>query len=106
MATDRNGWEPKVGDGATMSIGSDRYPYRVVRVSGSGKTIWMKPLQTGGKVSDDGVPGGPMRVLDEVKDNSEEIRASLRNHGRFQRSGWNSTGYVSPGARSYSDPGF
>jgi hypothetical protein len=29
----------KVGDGATMNVGSDCYPYTVVEVSPSGKTI-------------------------------------------------------------------
>lgn len=30
---------PKVGDGATMSVGSDCYPATVVKVSPSGKTV-------------------------------------------------------------------
>lgn len=33
---------PTVGDGATMYVGSDCYPYTVVKVSPSGKTIEMR----------------------------------------------------------------
>ena len=30
---------PKVGDGASFGYGSDTYPYNVIEVSASGKTI-------------------------------------------------------------------
>ncbi len=29
----------KIGTGATLCLGSDRYPYTVISISGSGKTI-------------------------------------------------------------------
>lgn len=34
--------KPEVGMGATMVVGSDYYPYTVVRVAKSGKTAWVK----------------------------------------------------------------
>ena len=35
--------EPEVGDAATYGIGADRYPYTVVGMSSSGKTLTLKP---------------------------------------------------------------
>lgn len=34
-----------VGDGMTLCYPQDRYPFVVVRVSDSGKTAWVKPLE-------------------------------------------------------------
>lgn len=33
---------PHSGMGATLIVGSDRYAYTIVRVSPSGKTLWIK----------------------------------------------------------------
>lgn len=33
---------PEVGDGATLYVGSDRYPYTIVRVAKNLKRIWAK----------------------------------------------------------------
>lgn len=34
----------EVGDGASSGGNGDSYPYRVVKVSKSGKTVWMRPM--------------------------------------------------------------
>lgn len=36
---------PVVGMGATWAVGTDRYPYRVVRVSEDGKRVWVKQVE-------------------------------------------------------------
>lgn len=36
----------QVGDGMTMSLPQDMYPYVVTRVSASGKTVWVKPVRS------------------------------------------------------------
>jgi hypothetical protein len=38
-------YAPQVGDGMTMAYPQDYYPYVIVRVSPSGKTVWVKPLE-------------------------------------------------------------
>lgn len=37
---------PQVGEGMTLCYPQDSYPYVVVRVSDSGKTVWVKALKT------------------------------------------------------------
>jgi len=38
-------YQPQVGDGMTLCYPQDSYPYVITRVSPSGKTVWVKPLQ-------------------------------------------------------------
>jgi hypothetical protein len=38
-------YQPQVGDGMTMAYPQDMYPYVITRVSPSGKTVWVKPLE-------------------------------------------------------------
>lgn len=38
-------YQPQVGDGMTMAYPQDMYPYVITRVSESGKTVWVKPLE-------------------------------------------------------------
>lgn len=38
-------YQPQVGDGMTMAYPQDYYPYVITRVSPSGKTVWVKPLE-------------------------------------------------------------
>ena len=50
---------PVVGDGMTENVLGDSYPYVIVRVSDSGKTVWIKPLlvvdtETGHQILDRG----------------------------------------------------
>ncbi len=37
---------PQVGEGMTLRFPQDSYPYVIVRVSDSGKTVWAKPVKT------------------------------------------------------------
>lgn len=95
---------PQVGMGATMVIGSDRYPYEIVRLSDSGKTFWMKHLST--KPGEDHNYFGNQNWIIYKPDNFDnlpEVRVSLLKNGR-----WASYGTpVSVGHASfYQDPHF
>jgi hypothetical protein len=49
--------KPKVGDGGTMCVGSDRYPFTIWKVSASGKTIWV--TEDDGNKKDGFIPRPP-----------------------------------------------
>lgn len=42
---------PQVGDGMTLCFPQDSYGYVVTRVSPSGKTVWVKPLEVVNKAT-------------------------------------------------------
>jgi len=96
---------PEVGLPCTMGVGSDRYPYRITRVSPSGKTFWMKPVAyhlksgftTYGSENQEYVFG-------DVKNEVVETRVSFRKYG-----GWVDTSDCPVGLGhydAYSDPSF
>lgn len=103
--------KPEVGDGATESVGSDCYPYTVVKVSESGKTIWLQrdsfrradsngPFTESQSYVYERCPEAPLR------------KATLRKDGRYRMAGQSSSGSmrgctVSVGhRRAYMDPHF
>lgn len=45
QAREARDYQPQVGDGMTLAYPQDYYPYAIVRVSPSGKTVWVKPLE-------------------------------------------------------------
>lgn len=101
---DRKTIIPEVGMGATMHVGTDRYPYEIVRVSDSGKTFWMKKLQA--KPGENHNYFGAQNWVifkPEHFDDLEEHRVNLLKNGR-----WGSNGTpVSVGRASfYQDPHF
>jgi hypothetical protein len=98
---------PKVGDGATMAIGSDRYPGTVIEVSKSGHTVKVRSdnykLVGGSALSEDQRyeftpnPNGAVEVF------------TRRKNGRYVRKGESFRGGLraSFGHRdAYSDPHF
>jgi hypothetical protein len=95
---------PTVGMGATLVYGSDRYPAKVVRVSRSGRTCWVKNVRSvviSGSTRD----GSAVYVYGtETDDNEKEIRVNKSHAGGWKRQGG---GNVWLGRQErYSDPHF
>ena len=92
---------PEVGMGATLYFYSDRTAATVIRVSDSGKTVWLredKAIRTDGLGMTDA-----QSYRFEPNPNGREFRARLRKNGTWRTGG---TG-VSLGARSaYHDFSF
>lgn len=77
---------PEVGDGATLCLPSDRYPYEITAVSDSGKTLKIRRLT---------------HDLKQIPEAGEDIARWSRKFGRYQRGGLPvSVG----GARHYQAP--
>jgi len=104
--TNPNG-TPQVGDGATHGFGSDCYPATVIKVSASGKTIWIqddthtcvKPATAYGW---DDAEFTFSRNLD-----GQVYKATLRKDGRYRRVKCSRGGTISIGHRRYyQDPHF
>lgn len=96
---------PEVGLPCTMGVGSDRYPFQIVRVSPSGKTFWMKPVAY--KLKPGFTTYGTENQeynFGDVKNEVVETRVSLRKSGR-----WANTSNCPVGLGhydAYSDPSF
>lgn len=98
------GISPKPGMGATEYVGSDRYPFKITRVSESGKTFWMKRMDF--KPGKDHNFFGAQNWI--IKDFSEDNRI-VEIAVRMTKTGWRRTGgnAVSVGhADAYQDPYF
>lgn len=93
---------PKVGDGATISYGSDRYPYTVIEVSKSGTRI---RIQEDEAVLTNGSPYEDQEWSYSRNKDGAVKTASLRKDGRWRLMGCEI--YVYLGSRSrYNDPCF
>jgi hypothetical protein len=72
---------PVVGMGATYGYGSDSYPYTVVRISPSGKTLWVKRDEvlhlTGSDMS------GDSTYVTMPNDDAPEEQFTLRADGHW-----------------------
>jgi hypothetical protein len=82
---DARDYQPKVGDGMSIVYPQDRYPLVIVRVSPSGKTVWVKPLRTVDR-STGHEPDrfdGPWPIWDH--DYTDEERETLREDGAKER---------------------
>jgi hypothetical protein len=95
------------GMGATVGIGSDRYPYTVIEVSPNYKTI---KIQKDSYKPADGYNYFGNQVYEFIPDPNGPIEVwTLRKHGRYVRKG-NKQGngfYLTIGNKqAYSDPGF
>lgn len=90
----------EVGDGVHSGGNGDRYPYRVVEVSESGKTIKVRPM--GYRAAEKNLPMGHQDW--EVYDHDESvvglITVTLRKNGQWVQKGRTSSGYGNfyPGA--------
>lgn len=74
--------KPMVGMGATILMWSDRKAATVIRVSASGKTIWLKE-DTAIRVDRNGMSDAQSYRF-EPNPNGIEYRASLRKNGRWK----------------------
>jgi hypothetical protein len=96
--------KPAVGEGATYYIGSDAYSYTVVKVSASGKTIWLTPDKTRATKAHDYY--GQQSYVFEPDLYGKAEKATLRKDGyyRFVRS---RCGSIQIGERhAHRDPHF
>ena len=96
---------PRVGEGVTYSIGTDRYPATIIAVSKSGKTITIQDDKS--NVISGSTQDGSAEWRFEENPDGRVQRATLRADGRYRLSGWKRGGNVSLGGRScYVDPHF
>ena len=95
------------GMGATVGIGSDRYPYTIIEVSPDCKTI---KIQRDHYTPAEGYNYFGNQVYEYTRDPEAPIEVwTLRNHGRYVRKGdkKNSSFYLTIGKKqAYSDPSF
>lgn len=98
--------EVNVGDEATGWYLSDCYPFEVIQVSASGKTIWLRSMRTivYGKCEHYGDDPDKVYISDR---NGKVIRASWRKkRGLFVGSNGNGMKFSIGKAREYRDPHF
>jgi len=95
---------PRVGEGATYSIGSDSYAYTVSRVNASGKTIWLKKDRTRATKDSDYYSHQSYVFIPDP--NAREEKATLRKDGYYRFVG-SSCGSINIGSRhQHLDPSF
>jgi len=94
--------KPVVGMGATITCGSDRYPGTVMRVSASGKTVWV--IEDDFRRKDH---NGPFTESQEYEffpnPNGHIYRVHFTKRG-FWKAGWQTVWFGGRGA--YRDPCF
>jgi len=84
-----------IGEGATVSVGSDSYPYTIVDVSKSGKTITLREDKCE-RTDSNGM--SEAQEYNYFRDfNGKEIKATKRKTGAWKTTGGNSM--VSIGVR-------
>ncbi len=106
-------WTPTVGDGATIRHYSDRTACTVIRISASGKTIWMredsatldnwKPEIVPGGFAGHCVNNAEQRYTYQPNPDGRIHRASLRKDGRFRTTNGEP---VIPGRHHFHDYNF
>ena len=106
-------WTPQPGDGATVCHHSDRTAGTVIRVSASGKTIWIQEdLATLDDWKPEMVPGGfaahcvnnsSQRYTYHPNPDGHVHRASLRKDGRYRTT---NRERVIPGRHQFHDYNF
>lgn len=71
-----------IGQGATVSIGSDSYPYTIIDISESGKTIYLREDRV------ERIDSNGMSEIQEYKyfpdPQGKEIKATLRKNGAWK----------------------
>lgn len=94
-----------IGQHATYCVGSDRYPFIVVKHTDSKKTIWLDELKAVPTADHDYY--GHQRYTYHVIDGARQIKATLRKDGRYRTVGFTNYGVVWLGrADKYCDPHF
>jgi len=74
--------EPEIGEGATVSVGSDSYPYTIIDISDSGKTITLR---------EDRVERTDRNGMSEIQEynyfrdpNGKVVKATKRKNGSWK----------------------
>ena len=99
--------EPKVGMGATLVVGSDRYPYTIIIVSENKKTIWATP--DGYKPTSRHDYYGTQDYIYTTVINATAEEFTLRKNGRWVKKGESlhtGLGLHIGERRAYQDPSF
>lgn len=86
---------PKVGGKCTMHFYSDSEPCQVVRVSKSGKTMWIRENKTEHDKTKEGGMGHQNWLIHENEFVGDERKISLRRNGQWRESKTNT--YVALG---------
>lgn len=86
---------PKVGDKCTMHLYSDSHACQVVRVSASGKTMWIRRNKVEHEPGTEGGMGHQNWLKHENIFEGEEIKITKRKNGDWRATGSNC--YVSLG---------
>lgn len=86
---------PKVGDKCTMHLYSDSHACQVVRVSQSGKTMWIRRNEVTVDPASPGGMGHQDWVLHENEFKGDEIKVTKRRNGDWRETGTNT--YVALG---------
>jgi hypothetical protein len=92
----------KVGDGATMYIGTDRYPAHISRISESGKTVWIRRADYR-RTDKNGYGGSQEYEITPDPDAGEYQVKYSKKYGYWVSNG---TQVSLKGASAYQDPHF
>lgn len=96
---------PDVGDGATYGVGSDCYPFTVIRVSDSGKTAWIQ--EDFAKRIDKGGPYTEMQYYEySPNPDGRVMRVSHRKNGAWRPVGSDHSCVIFGARRKFRDPHF
>lgn len=80
---------PKVGDKCTMHLYSDSNPCQVVRVSKSGKTMWIQENETEHDKTKEGGMGHQNWLIHENKFVGDVMKITKRKNGQWRETGSN-----------------
>ena len=95
-----------IGQQATCCIGSDRYPYVVVKHTNSKKTIWLCELFASPTANHD-YYGRQEYTYHAASGEPKQIKATLRKDGRYRKVGARNYETIWLGvAEKYIDPHF
>lgn len=78
---------PKAGDKCTMHLWSDSHACQVVRVSASGKTMWIKRNRVEVDPKSSGGIGHQDWLIHENEFEGDEMKITLRRNGKWRESG-------------------
>ena len=81
--------KPKVGDKCTMHLFSDSHACQVVRVSDSGKTMWIKRNKVEHEPGTEGGMGHQNWLKHENVFEGDEMKITKRKDGRWRETGSN-----------------
>ena len=80
---------PKVGDKCTMHLYSDAHACQVIRVSASGKTMWIKRNKVEHEPGTEGGMGHQNWLKHENVFEGEEMKITKRKNGDWRETGSN-----------------